>query len=368
MAPPDDGRTAAGPDTTSELRLFSTMAYDRAAFTAANTAIGHDLVFLAPRLDVTTAELADGAPVVCAFVNDDLSTEVLEVLARGGTRGIALRCAGFNNVDLAAAARLGLRVLRVPAYSPNAVAEHTLALVLALNRRIHRAYNRVRDGNFSLEGLVGFDLAGTTVAVVGTGSIGALVARLLWHLRCEVLAVDPTHDDHLVDLGVTYVPWEEARARADLITLNCPLTPETHHLVDGEAIRDMRPGVMLVNTGRGPLIDTSAVIDGLKSGVIGSLALDVYEEEADLFFVDRSEQVIADDVFSRLLTFPNVLVTAHQAFLTRQALDAIASTTLANATAIATGAASPNEVSPDVPAPDVPTPVPDDGVTDVTDS
>ncbi len=335
------------PDRAEPPRMvvFSSKAYDREGFAGANDEHDVDLVFLDTRLTPQTAELARGAPVVCAFVNDDLSAPVLEVLADGGTRGIALRCAGYNNVDLEAAARLGLRVLRVPAYSPNAVAEHTLALILALNRKIHRAYNRVRDANFSLDGLVGFDLAGTTVAVVGTGQIGAIVGRLLWHMRCHVLAVDPFRHDHLVELGAEYTTWEDARSRADVITLNCPLTEETHHLVDAEAIAAFRPGVMLVNTGRGPLVDTSAAIEGLKSGQIGSLALDVYEEEADLFFTDRSEEILDDDRFARLLTFPNVLITAHQAFLTREALEAIADTTLANARAIATGAASDTEVS-----------------------
>lgn len=215
---------------------------------------------------------------------------------------------------------------------------------LALNRNVHRAYNRVRGGNFSLEGLVGFDVAGTTVAVVGTGAIGRIVARLLWHMRCKVLAVDPYPDYHLVDLGVEYVSWDHARARADLLSLNCPLTPETHHLVDAAAIAEMRDGVMLVNTGRGALMDDQAAIAGLKSGRIGSMALDVYEEEGRLFFEDRSSEII-DDVFARLLTFPNVLITAHQAFLTREALAAIADTTLANAADVVAGRPSPNEVT-----------------------
>ncbi|MFW2383422.1 MAG: 2-hydroxyacid dehydrogenase, partial [Acidimicrobiales bacterium] len=289
------------------------------------------------RLGPATAELAGGAPTVCAFVNDDLSAGVLEQLASAGTRIVALRCAGFNNVDLDAAKRLGLDVVRVPAYSPNAVAEHTLALILALNRNIHRAYGRVRDGNFSLDGLVGFDLAGKTVAVVGTGQIGRIVARLMWHLRCRVLAVDPFEVDHLLELGVEYTDLATALSESDIVTLNCPLTDETHHLVNADTIATMRPGVMVVNTGRGALIDTAAAVDGLKSHRIGSLALDVYEEEGDLFFEDRSGEVLDDDVFARLLTFPNVLITAHQAFLTHEALDAIATTTLANVAAVLGG-------------------------------
>ncbi len=329
----------------SEIRFFSAKSYDRVGFTEANDRHGHehDLVFLDARLEPATTELAAGAPAVCVFVNDVLSAPVLEALAAGGTRCVALRCAGHNNVDVAAAEQLGLTVVHVPAYSPNAVAEHTLALILALNRRIHRAYNRVRDGNFALDGLVGMDLAGKTVGVVGTGRIGAIVARLLWHLRCRVLAVDPYHDQHLLDLGVDYVDLDQALAESDIITLNCPLTPETRHLVDADAIGRMRRGVMLVNTGRGALVDTGAVIDGLKSGQIGSLALDVYEEEADLFFVDRSDEILDDDVFARLLTFHNVLITAHQAFLTREALAAIAETTLSNVTA-ALGGSDPVNV------------------------
>lgn len=326
----------------ADIRMFSTKPYDRRGFDAANDS--HSLTFLDPRLDPTTVELAAGADAVCVFVNDDLSAPVLEALASSGVRCVALRCAGYNNVDLDAARRLGLVVVRVPAYSPNAVAEHTLALILALNRRIHRAYNRVRDGNFSLDGLVGFDLAGKTAGVVGTGRIGVIVARLLWHLRCRVLAVDPFPDEHLLELGVEYVSIEQLFAESDLVTLNCPLTPETHHLVDAAAIDSMRPGVMLVNTGRGGLIDTRAVVDGLKSARLGSLALDVYEEEAELFFEDRSQEILDDDLFARLLTFPNVLITAHQAFLTNEALSAIAETTLANVTSVFEGGAVQNRV------------------------
>lgn len=317
-----------------EIRMFSSKPYDRAAFERANESYGFDLTFLSDRLSGETAQLGNGAEAVCVFVNDVVSSDVLQQFAAAGTRCVALRCAGFNNVDLEAAERLGIDVVRVPAYSPNAVAEHTLALILSLNRGIHRAHARVRDGNFSLDGLVGFDLAGKTAAVIGTGRIGAIVARLLWHLRCEVIAVDDYHDEHLLGLGVEYTDLDAALGRADVVTLNCPLTPETHHLIDHDAIARMRPGAMLVNTGRGALIDTAAAIDGLKSGRIGSLAIDVYEEEGDLFFEDRSTEVIDDDVFARLLTFPNVLITAHQAFLTHEALAAIATTTLENVDAV----------------------------------
>jgi D-lactate dehydrogenase len=321
----------------AEVRVFSARQYDRECFERANR--GHDLElrFFETRLGPATVELAAGAPAVCAFVNDDISASVIEALAAAGTRCIALRCAGFNNVDVTAAARADVTVVRVPAYSPNAVAEHTLALILALNRNIPRAYNRVRDGNFALDGLVGFDLAGKTAGVIGTGRIGSIVARLLWHLRCRVLAVDPMHDAHLVELGVDYTDIDSLMAESDVISLNCPLTPATHHLIDAGTIARMKEGVMLVNTGRGALIDTEAVIGGLKSGRIGSLALDVYEEEGRLFFEDRSREIIDDDVFARLLTFPNVLITAHQAFLTREALDAIAATTLANVADVLAG-------------------------------
>ncbi|MGA7758847.1 MAG: 2-hydroxyacid dehydrogenase [Ilumatobacteraceae bacterium] len=330
----------------ADIRVFSTKPYDRDGFDAANQRLAspHDLAYLDARLEPSTAELAAGADAVCVFVNDDLSAPVLEALSAGGVRMVALRCAGFNNVDLEVATRLGLTVVHVPAYSPNAVAEHTLALILSLNRRIHRAYNRVRDGNFALDGLVGVDLAGKTAGVVGTGRIGAIVAGLLWHLRCRVLAVDPFRDEHLLELGVEYVGLDRLLAESDIVTLNCPLTPDTHHLIDAGAIGAMRRGAMLVNTGRGALIDTQAAVAGLKSGQIGSLALDVYEEEAELFFEDRSEQIIDDDVFSRLLTFPNVLITAHQAFLTREALAAIAETTLSNVESVVGEGPVRNEV------------------------
>jgi D-lactate dehydrogenase len=283
--------------------------------------------------------------VVCVFVNDDVSASVLEALSERGTVCVALRCAGYNNVDLEAAARLGIIVVRVPSYSPNAVAEHTLALMLSLNRKIHRAHNRVRERNFSLDGLVGFDMAGKTAAVIGTGQIGAIVARLLWHLRCDVLAVDPYSDDFLTDLGVRYVDLDEALSRADIVTLNCPLTDETHHLINDDRLAVMKRGAMLVNTGRGALIDTHAVLRALKTEQIGSMALDVYEEEGDLFFEDRSDEILDDDNFARLLTYPNVLITAHQAFLTHEALAAIAETTLANVADVVSGRPCANVVT-----------------------
>ena len=321
--------------------MFSTKPYETTSFAQVATN-QHDFATFEDRLRAATAPLAAGADAVCIFVNDVADAEVLGLLAGLGVHHLVLRCAGFNNVDLEAANRLGMTVARVPAYSPNAVAEHTVALILGLNRRIFKAYNRVREGNFSLDGLVGFDLAGKTAGVVGTGRIGELVARLLWHFRCDVICVDPVHNPRVTELGMRYVEYDELWATSDLITLNCPLSADTHHLVSTAAIARMKAGVMLINTGRGALIDTIAVIDGLKSTTIGSLALDVYEEEADLFFEDRSGEVLTDDVFARLLTFPNVLITAHQAFLTREALAAIAETTIANLDDLEAGRPCPN--------------------------
>jgi D-lactate dehydrogenase len=324
--------------------LFSARSYDRESFAAAADA-GVEYVFVEDRLAPGTAAFARGCAAACIFVNDDAGAASLEALAGLGVKAIALRCAGFNNVDLTAAARLGLPVVRVPAYSPNAVAEHTIALILALNRRIHRAYNRVRDRDFSLDGLVGFDLQGKTAGVLGTGRIGGLVARLLWHFRCQVLAYDPQPDTRLAELGVQYAGLDRIWAESDVISLNLPLLPETRHIVNAGTIACMKPGVMIVNTGRGPLIDTKAAVEGLKSGQIGSMALDVYEEEGPLFFEDRSEEVLWDDTFARLLTFPNVLITAHQAFLTHEALRAIATTTLSNLADLAAGRRCPNLVT-----------------------
>ncbi|MER3487010.1 MAG: hydroxyacid dehydrogenase [Chloroflexota bacterium] len=327
--------------------VFSARSYDREFLSAANAVHGHELVFFEPRLTQETAPLAQGFPAVCAFVNDRLDAPVLRILAAGGTRLIALRSAGFNNVDLPTAAELQLTVTRVPAYSPYAVAEHTIALMLALNRKLVRAYNRVREGNFSLEGLLGFDVHGKTAGIVGTGKIGTVVARILAGFGCRLLAYDPFPNDECRSLGVAYVELPQLLAESDIVTLHTPLTPETYHLIDREALRCMKPGVMLLNTSRGALLDTRAVIDALKSGHIGALGLDVYEEEEGLFFQDLSDRVIQDDVFARLLTFPNVLITGHQAFFTREALTSIAETTLANITAIERSEPCPNIVGPE---------------------
>lgn len=328
------------------IAVFSTKPYDRLYLDAANAAHGHALTWLEPRLVPQTAVLASGHEAVCLFVNDDAHAEVLRSLAEGGTRLIALRCAGFNNVDLAAARDLGLKVVRVPAYSPHAVAEHTVGMILALNRKLHRAYNRVREGNFALDGLIGFDLAGRTAGIVGTGKIGAIAARILSGFGCRVLAHDPFPDDDLVQAGIAYVPIEELFANSHVVSLHCPLTPDTRHLIDGDLLRHVRQRpFMLINTSRGALLDTRAAIDALKTGRIGALGLDVYEEESDLFFENLSDQVIQDDVFARLLTFPNVLITGHQAFMTEEALGEIARTTLASATAFEKGEALADEIS-----------------------
>ena len=326
--------------------VFSTKSYDRQFLTAAAAAAGHELEWFEPRLTRATCPLARGFPAICTFVNDTLDATNLHVLADGGTRLVALRCAGFNQVDLAAAAQVGIQVARVPAYSPYAVAEHTVGLMLALNRKLYKAYNRVREGNFSLEQLLGFDLRGKTVGIFGTGQIGAVTAQIMHGFGCQLLYVDVRENENCRVWG-TYVSREQLFAESDIITLHCPLLPDTHHLIDDDAIAKMKPGVMLINTSRGALIDTQAVINGLKSSQIAYLGLDVYEEEADLFFEDLSGEVIQDDVFTRLLTFPNVLVTAHQAFFTGNALAEIARVTMANVTAFAEGQALTNAVTAD---------------------
>lgn len=311
-----------------DVAFFSTKPYDRHAFTAANAAPAHALEFLEPRLTRATAPLARGSPAICAFVNDQLDAGTLEILRDGGTRLIALRSAGYNHVDLEAARRLGFTVVHVPQYSPHAVAEHTVALILALNRHIHRAHNRVREGNFSIDGLLGFDLHGRTAGVVGGGRIGVCVARILHGFGCHVLLADPNPPAGGCDPAFTLAPLDALLAEADIITLHCPLTPATQHLVNASTIARMKRGVMLINTSRGGLVDTRATIEGLLGGHIGYLGLDVYEDEAELFYEDRSNRMIADNVFSRLLTLPNVLVTGHQAFFTADALQTIAETTL----------------------------------------
>ncbi len=317
--------------------VFDTHRFDREALelAAAGPAPGGAeevaFHFLEARLGPSTASLAAGCEAVCVFVNDRVDADTLEQLAGAGVRMVALRCAGFNNVDLVAARRLGVCVARVPAYSPHAIAEHAVALILALNRKLVRASSRVRDGNFSLEGLVGFDLHGKTVGVVGTGKIGAVFARIMRGFGCVLLGSDPAPDTALSEeTGLEYCPLPELLGRADIVSLHLPLNEATRHVVDAAAIGRMRRGAMLINTGRGALIDTLALMKGLKNGQIGAVGLDVYEEEEGVFFEDHSEEVLRDEKLAWLLMCPNVLVTAHQAFLTREALQGLASTTLLN--------------------------------------
>jgi D-lactate dehydrogenase len=325
--------------------VFSSQPYDRRFLERANRTHHHDLVFFEARLDASTAKLAVGFEAVCVFVNDTLDAAALAQLKTVGVRLVTLRCTGFNNVDLRAAERLGIAVARVPSYSPESVAEFTIGLLLSLQRQIHRAWARVREDNFALEGLLGRLINGRRVGVVGTGRIGELVARILHAgFGCDVLACDPIEKPKLKAMGIRYETCEHLLSQCEIVTLHCPLTPQTHHLIDSVALARARPGLVIVNTSRGALIDTAALIDGLKSSQVGGVALDVYEQEGDLFFQDLSNEIVRDDLFQRLLTFPNVLVTGHQAFFTDTALDAIAEVTLDSLTAFERGEALPNRL------------------------
>ncbi len=328
-----------------KVAVCSAKPYDRQFLKAANLNIGHELAFFDLPLCEETQQMVEGFPAVCVFVNDTLNADVLRILSSQGTRLIALRCAGFNNVDIQAAVDLGLHIVRVPAYSPHSVAEHSVGLMLALNRRLCQAYNRVRSGNFELQGLLGFELRGKTVGIIGTGRIGTAVAQILHGFGCRLIAYDPQHSLECISLGVEYVPLEKLYADSDIITVHCPLNQKTHHLIGRAAIMCMKQGIMLINTSRGAVIDTQAVIEGLKSSKIGYLGLDVYEQEGDLFFQDLSDQVIQDDVFLRLLTFPNVLITGHQGFFTVDALSSIAQTTLQNISTFERDGVCQNEVT-----------------------
>jgi D-lactate dehydrogenase len=313
-----------------KVAVFSTKSYERIFFEKINPDYKHQLTFFDTHLTLEMCPLVKDFPAVCVFVNDQLNQAVIESLAEQGVKLVALRCAGFNNVDLKAAHQSGIKVVRVPAYSPYSVAEHTVGLMLALNRKIHKAYARVREGNFALEGLLGFDMHSKTVGIIGTGKIGIALAKIMKGFGCNLLAYDTYPNQECIDLGVSYLSLPELFRGSDIITLHCPLTPETKHLIDAKALGKMKDGVMLINTSRGGLIDTQDVIDALKSGKIGYLGLDVYEEEADLFFEDFSGKVLQDDVFARLLTFTNVIITGHQAFFTSNAMEKIVSTTLEN--------------------------------------
>jgi D-lactate dehydrogenase len=336
-----------------KIAVFSARSYDREFLSQEakrNQAFrsSHHLHYFDAHLRPETFHLAEGYDAVCAFVNDQLDRAALEKLKAGGVRLVALRCAGYNNVDLSAANDLGITVVRVPAYSPEAVAEHTVALILALNRKIYRAYRQVREGNFSLEGLVGFNLHGKTVGLVGTGRIGTAVAKILGPgFGCRLLAYDPEPNKICEKLGLTYVNLPELVSQSDILSLHAPLLPSTAHVINERTIALMKTGAMLINTSRGGLIDTQAVINAVKTGKIGYLGLDVYEEETDLFFDDLSLQVIPDDVFSRLLTLPNVVITGHQAFLTKEALEHIAQTTIDNIVEFATTGTCRNQCEPE---------------------
>lgn len=327
-----------------KVAFFSAKPYERPLFEEAAGEAARDFTFFEPRLTPDTAPLARDFEAVCIFVNDEAGAPVLKQLARGGVKLLALRAAGFNNVDLRAAEANGITVVRVPAYSPFAPAEHAVALMLSLNRKIFKAYNRVREGNFALDGLMGFDMHGKTAGIAGTGKIGAVVACILRGFGCRLLAYDVQKNPRVEELGAEYVAMPRLLAESDIITLHVPLTPQTHHMINGVAVDQMKRGAMLINTSRGGLVDTPAVIDGLKTGQIGALGLDVYEEEEGLFFEDLSGAVLQDDTFARLLTFPNVVVTSHQGFFTREAIQGIVRTTLDNLREFQAGRASGNEV------------------------
>jgi D-lactate dehydrogenase len=327
-----------------KIAFFDTKPYDRKFFEENNKDFGFTIKFFKNHLSKDTVDLTAGYDVVCAFVNDELGEEVVKTLKANDVKLIALRCAGYNNVDLKAVYN-AIHVVRVPAYSPYAVAEHAVALMMSLNRKTHKAYYRTRDGNFAINGLLGYDMHGKTAGVIGTGKIGKCVIDILNGFGMHVVAFDKFKDDELVKNGkVSYVELDELYKCADIITLHCPLTPETQYMINQKSIETMKPGIMIVNTGRGKLIDTKALIAGLKSGRISSAGLDVYEEESDYFFEDFSSSMINDDVLARLLTFPNVLVTSHQGFFTQEALTNIAQTTLTNIKEFLDGGYLKNEI------------------------
>lgn len=325
-----------------KIAFFSTKSYDKTYFD--RYASKHEIIYFDAQLNEQTVNLAMGCQVVCVFVNDKLNTSVITSLKALGIQLIALRCAGFNNVKLSVAKELGIMVVRVPAYSPHAVAEHALALILTLNRKTHKAYNRVRDGNFSLERLTGFDLYGKTVGVIGTGKIGQIFSSIMLGMGCKVIAFDLMASKELMEKGIEYLPIIDILKQADIISLHCPLTEQTKHLINEHTISLMKDGTMLINTSRGGLINTSDAINGLKTGKIGYLGLDVYEQEETLFFNDLSENIIQDDVIMRLLSFPNVLITSHQGFLTEEALSQIAQITLTNIDEYTAGLTLKNKV------------------------
>lgn len=327
------------------IAFFSTKSYDRTHFESAVESSGHDITFFEDALNLQTATLVNGYDAVCIFVNNPLDEPLIAKISELGVKVIALRSAGFNHVNLNACEKYGLTVYRVPAYSPEAVAEHTVALILTLNRKTHKAYNRVRENNYSLEGLTGFNLHGKTVGVIGTGTIGTAFCKIMTGFGCKILAFDPNENDEIKKLGGDYVDLDDLFESSDIISLHCPLIPQTRHMIDKESIEKMKNGVMLINTSRGALIDTLAVIDGLKRKKVSFLGIDVYEQEDNLFFKDLSNEVIQDDEIARLMTFPNVLITGHQAFLTEEALQQITEVTIQNLTRHEQGKEVENEVT-----------------------
>jgi D-lactate dehydrogenase len=330
-----------------KIALFSSKSYDREYFEKFNGSGNHEITYYEAPLNSDTVNLVQGYDAVCVFVNDKIDRPTLEKLSEHQIGLVALRCAGFNNVDLEAAKELDITVVRVPAYSPEAVAEHAVALILTLNRKTHKAYNRIRENNFSLEKLTGFNLAGKTVGVIGTGQIGASFCRIMLGFGCNVIANDVHESTELINAGVEYTSFNKLLEHSDIISLHCPLTPDTHHLFDKKAFKKMKKGAMLINTGRGALIKTKDAIEALKTEKLGHLGIDVYEQEEKLFFRDLSEMIIPDDLISRLMSFHNVLITAHQGFFTREALEEIATTTLQNITDFEQGKSLENEVTVD---------------------
>ncbi|MEO5583107.1 MAG: 2-hydroxyacid dehydrogenase [Saprospiraceae bacterium] len=328
-----------------KIAVFSTQSYDQEFFDRLNHFGEIDLTYFEVALNKLTVKLLVGFEGICVFVNDKLDREVIEKLAANHIGLIALRCAGFNNIDLKAAEEHHITIVRVPAYSPQAIAEHALALILTLNRKTHKAYNRIRENNFSLEKLLGFNLDGKTVGVIGTGRTGAVFCKIMSGLGCNVIAMDINESEELKSLGVKYKTLDEILKESDIISLHCPLTPETRHLIDEEAFLKMKPGVMLINTSRGAVINSPHAINALKNGNLGYLGMDVYEQEENLFFKDLSESIIQDDVISRLMSFPNVLITAHQGFFTKEALEQIVKTTLKNILDFKNGIRTDNKVS-----------------------
>lgn len=327
-----------------KIAFFSAKSYDRDSFDRFLKKSGHEITYFETKLDKHTVYLAEGHDVICSFVNDQVDSNILKQLDQLGIKLIALRCAGYNQIDLEAAEKQGIKIVRVPAYSPEAVAEHAFALILTLSRKTHKAYNRVRENNFSLEGLTGINIHGKTIGVIGTGAIGRAFCRIAKGFGCEVLAFDISENEEMKNIGVKYLPLNEVFAKSHILSLHCPLNPKTHHMINSESIKEMQNGVALINTSRGALVETKAVIKALKKGKIGYLGIDVYEQEEHIFFKNLSEEIIQDEQIARLMTFPNVLVTGHQAFLTREALEQIAKITLKNISAFEKGESLDNEI------------------------